>query len=115
MRVNVYSQELTPEVLAISKQSNTGIEYKAVQFVLHSSPMLHHPPKDDDRSAVTFWLPQSVRGLLDFKNALHRALEIVDYELNRAQIERANKTYDARLKTQGAQYEVNAVNGEGSL
>jgi len=21
--------------------------------------MLHHPPKDDDRSAVTFWLPKS--------------------------------------------------------
>lgn len=24
--------------------------------MLHSSPMLHHPPQDDDRSAVTFWL-----------------------------------------------------------
>jgi len=21
--------------------------------------MLHHPPKDDDRSAITFWLPRS--------------------------------------------------------
>jgi hypothetical protein len=21
--------------------------------------MLHHPPQDDDRSAVTFWLPKS--------------------------------------------------------
>jgi len=59
MRINVYSQELTDEVKLISKGSNTGIEYHAVQLMLHSSPMLHHPPADDDRSAVTFWLPKS--------------------------------------------------------
>jgi hypothetical protein len=59
MRVNVYSQELTGEVLMLDKQSNTGVTYHAAQLVLHSSPMLHHPPQDDDRSAVTFWLPKS--------------------------------------------------------
>lgn len=59
MRVNVYSQELTNECLLISKKSNTGLEYYAVQLILHSSPMLHHPPQDDDRSAVTIWLPKS--------------------------------------------------------
>ena len=35
------------------------IVYHAVQMMLHSSPMLHHPPRDDDRSAVTIWLPKS--------------------------------------------------------
>jgi len=59
MRINVYSQELTDEVLMIAKQSNTGVVYHAAQLILHSSPMLHHPPADDDRSAVTFWLPKS--------------------------------------------------------
>ena len=59
MRINVYSQELTDEVLRVVKVSNTGIVYQAAQLVLHSSPMLHHPPEDDDRSAVTFWLPKS--------------------------------------------------------
>jgi len=59
MRINVYSQELTNEVKLIAKESNTGITYHAVQLMLHSSPMLHHPPADDDRSAVTFWLPKS--------------------------------------------------------
>lgn len=59
MRINVYSQELTDEVLHIEKESNTGIVYHAAQLVLHSSDKLHHPPKDDDRSAVTFWLPKS--------------------------------------------------------
>lgn len=59
MRVNVYSQELTDEVLEITKESNTGIVYHAAQLVLLSSFALHHPPEDDDRSAVTFWLPTS--------------------------------------------------------
>ena len=59
MRINVYSQELTDEVIQIEKESNTGIVYHAAQLVLHSSPMLHHPPADDDRSAITFWLPKS--------------------------------------------------------
>lgn len=60
MRINVYSQELTDEVHRFEKESNTGIRYTAVQMLLHSSPMLHHPPEDDDRSAVTFWLPRSL-------------------------------------------------------
>ena len=59
MRINVYSQELTSEVETVEKLSNTGLVYSAVQLMLHSSPMLHHPPADDDRSAVTFWLPKS--------------------------------------------------------
>lgn len=59
MRINVYSQELTSEAHLLSKESNTGLVYSAVQLMLHSSPMLHHPPADDDRSAVTFWLPKS--------------------------------------------------------
>ena len=59
MRINVYSQELTNEVKLIEKKSNTGVTYSAAQLILHSSPMLHHPPMDDDRSAITFWLPKS--------------------------------------------------------
>lgn len=71
MRINVYSQELTEEVYLISKESNTGLIYSAVQFMLHSSPKLHHPPEDDDRSAVTFWLPKSA----ERREALARAFE----------------------------------------
>jgi hypothetical protein len=59
VRINVYSQELTDECHLIEKVSNTGLTYSAVQLMLHSSPMLHHPPADDDRSAVTIWLPKS--------------------------------------------------------
>lgn len=59
MRINVYSQELTDEVNVVEKVSNTGLVYSAVQLMLHSSDKLHHPPQDDDRSAVTLWLPKS--------------------------------------------------------
>jgi len=76
MRVNVYSQELTSEVNLVEKVSNTGITYKAVQFVQHSSPMLHHPPADDDRSAVTFWLPMSARGLSEATEMFRKAYNL---------------------------------------
>lgn len=59
MRVNVYSQELTDEVFLVAKDSNTGVVYHAAQLILHSSDRLHHPPMDDDRSAITFWMPKS--------------------------------------------------------
>ena len=70
MRINVYSQELTDEVKVIEKVSNTGLTYTAVQLILHSSEHLHHPPADDDRSAVTFWLPKSEARREAFAKAL---------------------------------------------
>lgn len=77
MRINVYSQELTDTVVAIEKTSNTGIVYSAVQLILHSSPMLHHPPQDDDRSAVTFWLPKSEARRDELADTFERMAKIV--------------------------------------
>lgn len=71
MRINVYSQELTEEVIHVQKESNTGVLYHGAQIILHSSCRLHHPPNDDDRSAVTFWLPRSP----DRRQAMARAFE----------------------------------------
>lgn len=71
MRVNVYSQELITDadehgfkraeenIQTVEKTSNTGLVYSAVMMLLHSSERLHHPPADDDRSAIAFWLPKS--------------------------------------------------------
>ena len=77
MRINVYSQELTDEVKVIGKVSNTGLVYSAVQLMLHSSPMLHHPPHDDDRSAVTFWLPKSPERREALANAFEEMAQCV--------------------------------------
>lgn len=76
MRINVYSQELTDEVLLIAKESNTGVTYHAAQLILHSSEKLHHPPADDDRSAVTFWLPKSKERREQFAQAFEKIAEI---------------------------------------
>ena len=77
MRINIYSQELTDEVEIEEKPSNTGIVYSAVRFLLHSSPLLHHPPKDDDRSAVTFWLPKTQSRREELAHAFERAARLV--------------------------------------
>lgn len=76
MRVNVYSQELTNEVIMVAKESNTGITYHAAQMIMHSSERLHHPPEDDDRSAVTFWLPRSQERRYEIAEAFERMADI---------------------------------------
>lgn len=58
MRINVYSQELTQEVEVVSKKAqDTGITYHGIRLYLHSPDLLHHTKDDDDRSAITFWIP----------------------------------------------------------
>lgn len=77
MRINVYSQELTDEVQVVEKKSNTGLTYSAVQIMLHSSDKLHQPPADDDRSAVTFWLPKSGKRREELAIAFERMAGLV--------------------------------------
>lgn len=76
MRINVYSQELTSEVVLVAKESNTGVVYHAAQLILHSSERLHHPPEDDDRSAVTFWLPKSQSRREEMAKAFEQIAEL---------------------------------------
>jgi hypothetical protein len=62
MRINVYSQELElfdrPTEL-ITQLAGTGRTYSGVRIYLKSAAALHDTPDDDDRSAITFWLPRS--------------------------------------------------------
>lgn len=59
MRINVYSQELTKEIELIGKTADTGITYYGARLYLASPDILHHTPEDDDRSAITFWIPNN--------------------------------------------------------
>jgi hypothetical protein len=60
VRINVYAQELTKDIeLVHSFVADTGITYYGVRIYLHSSDLLHHTPEDDDRSAITFWIPNA--------------------------------------------------------
>lgn len=58
MRINVYSQELTREVALVSKASDNGALHYGIRIFFDGSPRLHNRPDDDDRSAVTYWLPR---------------------------------------------------------
>jgi hypothetical protein len=56
MRLNVYSQDLTDNVVQICNNDATSDEiYSAARLYLNSAPQLH----EDDQSAITFWLPKS--------------------------------------------------------
>lgn len=58
MRINVYSQELTKEVQLIEQLDRDGRnKHAGVRLYMASPSMLHHLDCDDDRSAVTFWVP----------------------------------------------------------
>lgn len=58
MRINVYAEELTKEVKLVETVArDTGIVHYGIRLYLHSSDLLHNRPDDDDRSAVTFWIP----------------------------------------------------------
>lgn len=58
MRINVYSQELTREVSLVTKTSENGAVHYGVRIYFDGSPRLHSRPDDDDRSAITYWLPR---------------------------------------------------------
>lgn len=62
MRVNIYSQELLldhREVKLVERKAENGVTYSGIRVFMHSSNRLHDTANDDDRSAVTFWLPKS--------------------------------------------------------
>lgn len=100
MRINIYSQELLcdpvapgtvqehatggallPELIgggvveAFVQKADTDVYYSAVRLFLKSPETLHHTDTDDDRSAITFWLPKSP----DRREALAQSLEALAF------------------------------------
>lgn len=89
MRVNVYEEEMTSDIVLVSKEV-TDAEYGTrtfwgVRFYLQSPDVLATGGDDDDRSAVTFWGKDLafIGGVLS--NGAHRALREGRYEELRAQ------------------------------
>lgn len=69
MRVNIYAEEITPEVELVESEAARGSLHKTfygVRFFQKSHRDLHHSTVDDDRSAVTFWVPWTMHDGLDF-------------------------------------------------
>jgi hypothetical protein len=82
MRINVYSQELTKEVELVSKTAaDTGIVYYGIRMYLASPDILHHTDEDDDRSAITFWIPNAESfNKDDLVNVFHHMANILVWE-----------------------------------
>lgn len=61
MRINVYGEELSTETELVTKtvtDDKFGTRtFYGVRMYLKSPPELHSDPADDDRSAITFWVP----------------------------------------------------------
>jgi hypothetical protein len=56
VRINVYAEELTTETKFVTKIVDGRRSY-GIRLWLESSDRLHHTEADDDRSAITFWVP----------------------------------------------------------
>jgi hypothetical protein len=83
MRINVYSQELITEgptkaVERVEQTADTGIVYSAVRLFLISPEQLHHTDEDDDRSAITFWLPKSYNRRLYIANCFKHMAALIE-------------------------------------
>lgn len=84
MRINVYEEELTPDVELITKAGVIGADGKpttfaGVRFWLKGSDDLHHTPDDDDRPAVTFWFRATPDGYRHIASLLAEAAHAVGH------------------------------------
>lgn len=65
MRLNVYAEEITGEVTLVKKDVTDGEfgtrTFYGLRFFLASPQELHHSSEDDDRSAITLWVPWTKR------------------------------------------------------
>lgn len=78
MRINVYTEELitksndpvAAEIVTadyVSVRTGQPMTNYGLRIYLKSAPELHYvPPRDDDRSAVTFWCGPTLQHALDF-------------------------------------------------
>lgn len=66
MRLHVYAEEITTETELVTKEVNDAEfgkrTFYGIRLFLKSPSDLHHSPEDDDRSAVTFWVPWTRAG-----------------------------------------------------
>lgn len=87
MRINVYAEELTAETQLVSKEvtdEKFGTRtFYGVRVYLVSPKVLHQNEADDDRSAITFWIPWTRAGGHDV-SVVRQALEHMGLELDAA-------------------------------
>ena len=88
MRLNIYTEELLPfttnapflaEIVHadyVSSRTGEKMRNYGLRIYVKSHPDLHYvPPRDDDRSAVTFWVGPSLKSVKAFLEAVMACAE----------------------------------------
>jgi hypothetical protein len=82
MRVNVYQEEVTGDVVGVRKEPSLGQHYAGARLILHSPTNLHYTPTDDDRSAVTMWVnPRDLGAARRVISSLRAAADVLESEV----------------------------------
>jgi hypothetical protein len=102
MRVNVYTEELlkgggiAPNRLAtivtaeyVSSRTGEPMKNYGLRIFLASPPELHDSPRDDDRSAVTFWCGSDVKAVFAWWDMIKYCLEQVNLDQWREKVKSA--------------------------
>lgn len=109
MRLNVYTEELIgnfgpnqpcmAEIVTadyVSSRTGEAMTNYGLRIYFKSHPDLHYvPPRDDDRSAVTFWCGPKEKNVLAFWEMVKNAIEYSTLESWRAKTEAQQR--DAEL------------------
>lgn len=105
-RINLYAEELTDDTELVVKTavqpSGEARTFYGVRVYLKSPPELHATPADDDRSAITFWIPWTKAGGYD-TNLLHAIFAALDLRVDDA--ESAMKAFETQMTDQDRQAE----------
>lgn len=82
MRINVYAEEITEETELVTKtvtDDKFGTRtFYGIRMYLASPDVLHSDPADDDRSAITLWVPWTRAGGHDFTTVHYVLCALLD-------------------------------------
>lgn len=99
MRINVYAEEITGETAVVIKvpENQGGTPFYGIRMYLDSPSVLHRTEDDDDRSAITLWVPWTRDGGHDFSR-IRELLDNLDDELTRAEEQEEDRVGDPLFK-----------------
>ncbi len=104
-RVNIYAEELLTETeLVIKRVSDKKFgdrQFYGLRIYLASPDVLHHSPEDDDRSAITFFVPWTKETGHQF-HVVEEALNGLRSQLYKARQTEAGKANDEWLANREA-------------
>ena len=108
MRLNVYTEELLPfttnapflaEIVYadyVSSRTGENMRNYGLRIYVKSHPDLHYvPPRDDDRSAVTFWVGPSLKSVKAFLEAVTACAEASMLDIWREKTKQAQDEAEA--------------------